>query len=512
VHLTGIPLTKNANIDAMREERDFIGAVEIPDDALYGIHAARARANFPDNTPFHIEWYKAIGMVKRACYTTAEAYFTALNEKYGPPPNSSLLTHNFQPLLSAAAEVSQGRYFDAFIVPAISGGAGTSINMNVNEIIANVALISMGKMPGQYEFVDPVEHANIFQSTNDVVPTALKVASMYLLTDLENSINALRFLVEQHETRHQTSLRIGYTEMQEAVPSSYGKLFSSYSEALSRDWWRVSKSFERIKTLNLGGGAIGTGMAVPRYFIMEAIGHLQQLTRLPVTRSENLADATSNLDSIVEVHAILKAHAVNLEKMVSDLRLLASDITNPSPPTPNSTLITPNSTLITPNSLTLPPCQAGSSIMPGKVNPVIPEFVISAAHTIYANDQLITSLCAQGCLELNAYLPVIGHALLGSLKLLIACDTTLKQNLFSGLVIHEKAGEEQLHRSPAITTALLPYIGYNQASILAKEMKQTGEDIFQANQRLQLMEPERLAEALRPDNLLKMGYTGREMS
>lgn len=500
MHLTGIPLTKNANIDAMREERDFIGAVEIPDDALYGIHASRARANFPDNTPFHIEWYKAMGLVKRACYTTAEAYFIALNEKYGPTPNSSLITPNslLPPLLSAATEVSEGRYFDAFIVPAISGGAGTSINMNVNEIIANVALTGMGKKPGQYQFVDPVEHANIFQSTNDVVPTALKVASMYLLTDLENSINALRFLVEQHETRHQTSLRIGYTEMQEAVPSSYGKLFSSYSEALSRDWWRVSKSFERIKTVNLGGGATGSGMAVPRYFIMEAIGHLQQLTRLPVTRSENLADATSNLDSIVEVHAILKAHAVNLEKMVSDVRLLASDIANPIP----------HSSFLIPNSLTLPPCQAGSSIMPGKVNPVIPEFVISAAHTIYANDQLITSLCAQGCLELNAYLPVIGHALLGSLKLLIACDTTLKQNLFSGLVIHEKAGEEQLFRSPAITTALLPYIGYNQASVLAKEMKQSGEDIFRTNERLKLMEPERLAEAMRPDNLLKMGYTG----
>ncbi len=239
----------------MREERDFIGAVEIPDDALYGIHAARARANFPDNTPFHLEWFTAIGMVKRACYTTAEAYFTALNEKYGPTP-------------------------------------------------------------------------------------------------------------------------------------------------------------------------------------------------------------------------------------------------------------TPNSSLLTPTSLTLPPCQAGSSIMPGKVNPVIPEFVISAAHTIYANDQLITSLCAQGCLELNAYLPVIGHALLGSLKLLIACDTTLKQNLFNGLVIHEKAGEEQLFRSPAITTALLPYIGYNQASVLAKEMKQTGEDIFQVNERLHIMQHERLAEVLRPDNLLKLGYTG----
>jgi len=477
----------------MRKEIDYIGEMELPSDALYGIHAARARKNFPDTTSFHIEWYKAIGLVKKACYQTAEAYVKAIEDKYGAYPDPPAgLTH----LIHAATEVSEGDHFENFIVPAVSGGAGTSINMNVNEIITNVALLKTGAEPGNYELIDPIEDANIFQSTNDVIPTSLKVATMFLLQDLEKAINDLRFAVEQMEITHQDDLRLGYTQMQEAVPSSFGKLFSTYSEALSRDWWRVSKCFERIKMVNLGGSAIGTGMAVPRYFIMEAIGHLQQLTGLPVTRSENLADATSNLDSYVEVHATLKAHAVNLEKMVSDIRLLGSDLVNPH----------------SLQQVVLPQCQVGSSIMPGKVNPVIPEFVISAAHKIYASDQLISSLCAQGCLELNAYLPVIGHAMLESLKLLIACDLTLKKNLFDGLIIHGDKSLQILYRSPSITTALLPHIGYHKAAELAMVMKTKGKDIFEANQELQLLSQEKLETLLTAGNLLKLGYTWSEVA
>ena len=315
---------------------------------------------------------------------------------------------------------------------------------------------------------------------------------MFLLQDLEKAINAVRFDVEQLEISHQDDLRPGYTQMQEAVPTSFGKLFSTYSDALSRDWWRVSRCFERIKVVNLGGSAIGTGMAVPRYFIMEAIGHLQQLTGLPVTRSENLSDATSNLDSFVEIHATLKAHAVNLEKMVADIRLLASDLTG--------------------SSLSIPQCQVGSSIMPGKVNPVIPEFVISAAHKIYANDQLISSLSAQGCLELNAYLPVIGHALLESLKLLVACNRTLKTHLFSALVVHANISLERLFRSASITTALVPHIGYHKAAELAAVMKARGINIFEANQALQALSNEKLAVLLKAENLLKLGYTLSEVA
>jgi aspartate ammonia-lyase len=483
----------------MRKETDIIGEMLIPEDALYGIHAARARDNFPDHTPFDIEWYKAAGLVKQACYHTYMSFKKAALEKYSLNrlPFHFIDDDLITILADMAGEVAEGNYFDQFIVPAVSGGAGTSINMNINEIITNAALLKMGKNPGDYTFADPIEHANVFQSTNDVIPTSLKIAVMKLLGILEVAINELRFSLEQLEVRHQHDLRIGYTQMQEAVPSSFGKLLSSYNEALSRDWWRVSKCFERIKMVNLGGGATGTGLAVPRFFIMEAIGELRTLTGLPLTRSENLADATSNLDSFVEVHAIIKAHAVNLEKMVSDIRLLASDLCNP---------------FAGQHQVDIPQKQAGSSIMPGKINPVIPEFVISAAHKVYANDLLITSLCAQGCLELNAYLPVIGHVILESIRLLSGADKTLKDNLFNGIKFNTTTTESQLVRSPSITTALIPYIGYHKASELAKIMREAHLDVYEANRQQGLMEEEKLKELLKPENLLSLGYSLSEIA
>jgi aspartate ammonia-lyase len=479
----------------MRTEKDFIGQLEIPEGALYGIHALRAKQNFPDQTPFPPAWYKAMGFVKQSCYLTCKRFGKAVGERYGDgtPPVPLMDNHVADLLIEAATEVAAGMHFDHFIVPAISGGAGTSINMNINEIVANVALKKMGHAPGDYDLIDPVEHANVFQSTNDVVPTALRVAVMYLLNDLEAAVNRMRAEVERLETAHRDVLRIGYTQMQEAVPTSFGKLFSTYSEALSRDWWRVSKCFERIKVVNLGGSAIGTGLAVPRFFIMEVVPVLQQITGLPLTRSENLADTTANLDALVEVHAILKAHAVNLEKMVSDLRMLGADLSG-----------TP--------LLMLPQQQAGSSIMPGKVNPVIPEFVISSAHRIYSNDNLVTGLSAMGNLELNAYLPAIGTAMIESLNLLIAMNTTLTNNLLKGLTINAGVSYEKLIHSPAITTALIPYIGYNKATELAALMKSSKSTIFDANTQLKAVKQEKLKEILKPDNLLKLGYSLKDLT
>ena len=479
----------------MRIEKDFLGEKRINKNDLFGIHSLRARENFPDTTPFHIEWYKAIGLTKLACYMTYESFKKAVLEKHSENDLPINLFDNdiITALIESAEEVAEGKYFNHFIVPAIQGGAGTSINMNVNEIITNEALTKLDHDPGEYNLIDPIEHANIYQSTNDVIPTSLKVATIKLLVELEEKINDLRFDIEAIENKSRNKLRIGYTQMQEAVPSSYAMLFSSYNEALSRDWWRVSKCFERIKVANLGGSAIGTGISIPRYFIMEAIPTLQRLTNLPITRSENMPDATSNMDSLVEVHAILKSHAVNLEKMVSDIRLLSSDIVGT-------------------NEITIPQKQVGSSIMPGKVNPVIPEFVISVAHKVYTNDALISSLSAQGCLDLNAYLPVIGHALLESIKLLIAANKTLKENLFNDLKINNNTAEDRLYSSPAITTALSPYIGYNKATQLAKEMKKSNTNIYTANEKLQLVDSEKIKQILSPQNLLKMGFTLKDIT
>ncbi len=478
----------------MRKEKDFIGEINISKDALYGIHSFRANANFKNSLLFHIEWYKSMALVKHACYQCCIKLNDAIDAKYKktkpaikiPDPNV------LNSIISATTEMQQGQYFEHFIVPGISGGAGTSINMNVNEIITNVALVKLGYKPGEYQYIDPIEDANIFQSTNDVVPTALKVAVLYLLHDLEKSINTLRIDIEKRESESRNLLRIAYTQMQEAVPSSIGRLFATYNNALSRDWWRVSKCAERLKTVNLGGGAIGSGLSVPRFFIMEVVQNLNQLTGLPLTRADDMMDATSNLDSFVEVHAILKAHAVNLEKMMGDIRLLASDFHQTK-------------------ELTISACQVGSSIMPGKVNPVISEYVISIAHKVYANDQLISSLCGQSCLDLNAYLPTIGHAMIESLKLLIAANDSISENVINGMSFNSEASYRQLLLSPAITTALIPVIGYNKATELSKYMKLYKIDIIQANDELKLIVKAKLEELMKPENLLKEGFSLNEI-
>ena len=476
----------------MRTEKDYIGTMEIPDNALYGIHSLRAKNNFPDTSAFPVEWYKAMGKVKLSIYLVYKDFSDAVKKNY--PDTSLKLIDNkiVQAMIETAQEVSEGKYYEHFIVPAIQGGAGTSINMNINEIIANASLLKLGYKPGRYDIIDPVEHANVYQSTNDTVPTALKVAIMELLLELEEKINITRGHTERLEKTYRNALRIGYTQLQEAVPTSFGKQFGAYSEALGRDWWRVSKAFERIKTVNLGGSAIGTSVSVPRYIVVEVVPHLRRITDLPLTQSENLVENTQNLDSLVEVHAIIKAHAVNLEKIVSDLRLQASE-------------------LVGRNEVVLPQKQVGSSIMPSKINPVIPEFVISVAHKVYANDMLIGNMAAQGNFELNAYIPVIGVAMLESLKLLIAANKTISKNMLAGLKIDTTTAYGQLLKSPSITTALNHIIGYHKAALLAKEMRKSKCDIFEANRKLQLLEQEQLEQLLEPSKLLQKGFSVKDI-
>lgn len=463
-------------------------------DALYGIHSLRARMNFPDQTRFHAEWYRAMGAVKLACYTTVLAYKQAAAREFpelklpGNLPSDDVL----RMMCRTAESVSGGAFFDHFVVPAMQGGAGTSINMNVNEIIANATIISLGGKPGAYGLVDPFLHANVFQSTNDVVPTALKLAAVRLLQELETALNRLRKSLEEMEGRGRSVMRVAYTEMRRAVPSSYGLLFGAYNEALSRDWWRISRCLERLKLVNLGGGAAGTGLAVPRFYIMEVVGQLQRQTGLPLTRSENLADTTQNLDSLVEVHAMLKALAVNMEKISADIRLLSADLAGVA-------------------ELEIPAVQAGSSIMPGKVNPVIPEFVIQLSHKVYSNDSLISGLAGQGSLDLNPNLPVIGHAFLESIKLLLAACNSLAERLFGKMTLNAGKALENLMHSPTITTALLPFIGYNDAGKLAHYMQQRGVSVFQANEALKMMPGDKIQEVLHPENLLKLGYSLKDL-
>ncbi|HAN78246.1 MAG TPA: hypothetical protein DCQ31_10990 [Bacteroidales bacterium] len=257
---------------------------------------------------------------------------------------------------------------------------------------------------------------------------------------------------------------------------------------LSRDWWRVSKCFERIKIVNLGGSAIGTSVAVPRFFVFEAVAALQKLTDLPIARAENLSDATANNDAFVEVHGILKAHAVNLEKMASDIRMLAADLTGEP-------------------EIIIPAMLTGSTIMPGKINPVIPEYIITTAHKIYANDALISTLAGQGMLELNAYLPEIGNAVLQSIEMLISANNALLKSVLNGMEINAEIAERKLYKSPTIVTVLNHIIGYQKASEIAKFMKKNGLTVFEANEKLNFIAKEQLIDLLKPENLLKNGFS-----
>lgn len=473
----------------IRLEKDSLGSKQVPASALYGIHSLRAKENFPGQEPFSKEWFKAIALTKLAVFRSVLLFKKELEKQY-PTQKWSFTLPEEKKLLAlcqAAEELSEGKFFDQFIVPGISGGAGTSLNMNINEILTNRSLEILGFPLGTYSEIDPIETANIFQSTNDVIPSSLKVALIKGNLELEELVNETRQVFEGLEKKYRNTLRVAYTQMQQAVPSSYGNLFGGYQEACSRDWWRISKIQERLKVINLGGSAIGTGLTVPQFVIFKATEELRNLTALPLARAEQLCDATMNLDPLVEAHAILKSHAVNLEKIAADLRLLGSDLFHE-------------------RSLKIPERQVGSSIMPGKVNPVISEYVISLSHSVYANDQMISSLAAQGCLELNAYLPLIGHAFLDTLQKLKAANRSLKDNLLNGLVIEEELSQSSLLNSPSLTTALVPVIGYNQAAILAKTMKEKKINIVEANKQLNLLKPEELRELISPSHLLKLGY------
>jgi len=478
----------------MRVEEDFLGQKEIEEEYLFGIHSLRARENFDNSTLFPVEWYRAIGQVKLAYYKTYRKFRDTAKEKGLPPPGGHnwLTDKIIDALENAAVEVSEGKHFSHFIVPALQGGAGTSINMNVNEIIANVALLKTGHKPGNYHYIDPLDHANIYQSTNDVIPTALHIALIQSTDRLETAINATRSAMESLEQTYRNEIRQAYTQMQKAVPSTYGNLFAGYNDALSRDWWRTTRIKERLKEVNIGGGAAGTGMGIPRFFILQVPKELRKITGLPLAQSENMTDATMNHDTLVESHAILKALAVNLEKISADVRLLAADL-----------FVHP--------SVKIPQRQMGSSMMPGKVNPVIPEFLISISHKVYANDQMISALAASGCLDLNAYLPSIGLAFIESFNLLCSGCKSMAENLLKGMTVSTKNEQDDLFKNPSITTALVPYIGHEKAALLARNMKESNTTVFESNAKLAILPEEKIQRILQPSALTAKGFSLKDI-
>ncbi|MCY2925828.1 MAG: aspartate ammonia-lyase, partial [Planctomycetota bacterium] len=371
-----------------RTEHDLLGAGEVPAEALYGLHTVRAVENFPlARRPVHRGLVHAFGAVKLAAART--------NHELGYLDEGA-----FGAIARACEELMAGALDEHVIVDALQGGAGTSTNMNVNEVLANRALQLLGRSPGDYATISPTDHVNLHQSTNDTYPTALRVAAVAGLRELERELVALQEAFQGQEKAMAHVVKIARTQLQDAVLTTLGQEMSAYAEAFARDRWRVYKCEERLRVVNLGGTAIGTGLGAPRQFIFRVIEHLRDITHLGLARADNLGEATQNADVFVEVSGILKALATSLIKISNDLRLLSSG--------PHGGL----------GELHLPDRQAGSSIMPGKVNPVIPEAVAQAALLVCGHDQVIAAAAAGGNLELNQFMPLIADSLLVSLDLL----------------------------------------------------------------------------------------------
>ncbi len=423
-----------------RQESDFLGTMRVPGAAYWGIHTQRALANFPlTGYRVHPRMLAAFAQVKKAC-CLANAELGLLDQRKA------------EAILRACDEVVRGARDDQFPVDALQGGAGTSTNMNVNEVIANRAIELLGGARGAYAMVHPIEDVNLNQSTNDTYPTALKVSLIQGLRLLSKAIARVQGAFQEKERQMAGVVTIGRTELQEAVPITLGAEFSAFAEALSRDRWRTSKCEERLRVVNLGGTAVGTGLSAPRSYIFLVIEKLREVTGLGLARGENLLDQTANADSLVEVSGIMKAHAANLMKICNDLRLLS---------------------LL--GEIRVPGLQAGSSIMPGKVNPVLLEAGIQAGMKVMANDSLVADACSRGSLQINEFLPLVSFSMHESLDLLTRIDALLAAHV-AGIAADEQRCRAYFERSPMIVTALLPRIGYEKATALIEEFFAAGRE------------------------------------
>lgn len=458
-----------------RLEIDPLGEMKIPVEAYYGIHSRRAFENFQiSGRPLHPQLIIALAEVKKAA--------ALANQTAGLLDD--VLT---QAIVGACDEVIAGQWHDQFIVDALQGGAGTSANMNANEVIANRAIERLGGVKGDYGLVHPLDHLNLSQSTNDVFPTAVRIAAIRLLKRASEVMAELQTSLQDKEEAFSSVLKLGRTELQDALPVMLGQEFGAYAQAVARDRWRLYKAVERLRQINLGGTAVGTGLNAHKRYFYTVVEKLREITGLGLARAEYLMDPTQNNDVFVEVSGLLKASAVNLAKIVGDLRLMASG--------PTGGL----------GEIHLPELQAGSSIMPGKVNPVIPEAVRQAAYQVIANDQAITLGAQGGELELNAMLPLIADNLLSSLDLLTRAAAGLAKRCISGIEACIGRCLEALEHSLVYATALVPHIGYERAALVVKSARAQGMTIRQAVLSADLLSPESLDRILDPYQLTRPG-------
>jgi aspartate ammonia-lyase len=461
----------------VRREKDALGWREVPAGAVHGIHTLRSLENFPLlGRAVHPNLARAFGAVKLAAARTNRAL------GYLPGDLADALEQSSRELLDGALT-------PAIVVDALQGGAGTSTNMNVNEVLANRALEVLGLPRGRYDRVSPVDHVNLHQSTNDVFPTALRLAALWGLRALEPAVVALQESFQAKERAFSHIVKVGRTEMQDAVLTTLGREMSAYAEALNRDRWRLAKCEERLRVVNLGGTAIGTGLAAPREYIFRVVEELREITGLGLARAENLVEATQNADVFVEVSGLLKALASTLIKISGDLRLLSSG--------PDAGF----------GEIRLPERQVGSSIMPGKVNPVIPEAVTQAALLSIGHDQTLTMAAAMGSLELNPFLPLVAHCLLETLDLLTGACEILRTRCVDGIEADEKRCRRQVENSTASATALVALVGYERASEIVAVARRDGRGIKDVAVALGWLTTEQFDEATSPEAVCRLGFT-----
>ena len=461
-----------------RVEKDSIGTKDVPENVYYGVQSLRAAENFHiTGLNMHPEIINSLAYIKKAAaITNCEA---GLLDK-----------RRTQAIVQACDEILEGKFREDFIVDPIQGGAGTSLNMNANEVIANRAIEILGGKKGDYSVVNPNDHVNCGQSTNDVIPTAGKMTSLRLLKKLKKQLLRLHSALEQKADEFDSVIKMGRTQLQDAVPIRLGQEFKAYSVAILRDLNRMDKAMDEMRTLNMGGTAVGTGLNADESYLRRIVPNLSEISGMDLVQAYDLIDATQNLDSFVAVSGAVKACAVTLSKIANDLRLMSSG--------PRAGF----------GEINLPAKQNGSSIMPGKVNPVIPEVVNQVAFNAIGNDMTITMAAEAGQLELNAFEPIIFYCLFQSIDTIAYAVNTFVDNCVIGIT----ANETRCRYFVGIITAICPYVGYQKAAEIAKEAIKTGESVRKLIIEKGLLTKEQMDEIMDPVQMTEPGISGKTVN
>lgn len=455
-----------------RIEKDSLGEVLVPVNALYGAQTVRAVENFRiTETPAHPLMFIALAKVKKACARANQEV-----EELSPDVAKAII--------DACDEIIEGRHAEFFITDSIQGGAGTSLNMNVNEIIANRGAQLLGKEVGVYDTVHPNDHVNHAQSTNDIIPTAGKLITLLLGEQLLEEMLELKEAFSRKSKEFNHIIKVGRTHLQDAVLISMGQVFASYETLINRDIKRIKHALEELKVINLGATAVGTGINSVNGYRELAVSYLSEETGIEFESAEDLVDATKHIDGFAYIHESLKTFAIGLSRICNDLRMMASG--------PKVGL----------NEINLPSRQPGSSIMPGKVNPVIPEVVNQVCFQVIGNDATITMAAEAGQMELNVFEPVLFKNLFESLQILKNACETLRINAIDGITVNEAKIHDYVEHSLAMATALVKELGYSKVSEITKEALERNVSLRDVVIDKGLMSPEALDEALRPELMI----------